>query len=34
MSVLAINGGKKTVPDGSHKIWPIITDEDKKMVIE
>ncbi|HOC91700.1 MAG TPA: DegT/DnrJ/EryC1/StrS family aminotransferase [bacterium] len=34
MSVLAINGGKKTVPDGSHKIWPIITDEDKKMVME
>jgi dTDP-4-amino-4,6-dideoxygalactose transaminase len=34
MANLAINGGEKTVPDGILTPWPIITDEDKKMVME
>ncbi|MDA9762255.1 DegT/DnrJ/EryC1/StrS family aminotransferase, partial [Desulfobacterales bacterium] len=34
MANLAINGGEKVVPDGILTPWPIITDEDKKMVIE
>ena len=34
MTNLAINGGEKTVPDGILTPWPIITDEDKKMVME
>jgi len=31
---LAIEGGKRTVPEGSVKPWPVITDEDKKAVLE
>jgi len=30
---LAINGGKKTVPDGIHKGWPILTDVDKRAIM-
>lgn len=31
---LAINGGKKTVPDGLRIKWPIVTDEDKEQVVK
>ena len=30
---LAINGGPKTVPDGTIKPWPVITQEDKDAVM-
>lgn len=31
---LAIEGGKRVVPDESIKPWPIITDEDRKAVLD
>jgi len=31
---LAIEGGKRTIPEGSVKPWPIITDEDKKALLD
>jgi perosamine synthetase len=34
MKKLAINGGSRTVPEGNLTLWPIITDEDKKAVME
>ena len=34
MAKLAINGGGKVVPEGVHTLWPIITDDDKKQVME
>lgn len=34
MSKLAINGGPKTVPDGLQTLWPMITDEDRNIVLE
>ncbi len=34
MAKLAINGGTKTVPGGIFTLWPVITGEDKKLVLE
>jgi len=34
MSKLAVNGGRKAVPDGLQTLWPVITDDDKKIVME
>lgn len=34
MATLAINGGKKTVPEGLQTLWPTITEEDKKNVMD
>lgn len=34
MAKLAINGGAKTVPDGILTLWPSITEDDKKIVME
>jgi dTDP-4-amino-4,6-dideoxygalactose transaminase len=31
---LAIEGGERTIPEGLIKPWPIITDEDKKAVLD
>jgi len=31
---LAIHGGGKTVPDGVHKGWPILTDADKQAIMD
>jgi len=31
---LAIEGGERTVPEGLIKPWPIITDEDKKALLD
>ncbi|MCK5156350.1 MAG: DegT/DnrJ/EryC1/StrS family aminotransferase [Spirochaetales bacterium] len=31
---LAINGGKRTVPEGFERPWPLITAEDKKAVMD
>lgn len=33
MEVLAINGGKKAVPDGAIKVWPPIDDIDREYVL-
>jgi dTDP-4-amino-4,6-dideoxygalactose transaminase len=33
MSVLAVQGGQKTVPDGAIKPWPWINDQDRKAVM-
>src|SRR5689334_10375052 len=34
MSTLAMNGGKKAIPDGLIKGWPLITDTDRKFVLD
>jgi len=34
MGKLAINGGKRVVPEGMVKPWPWITEEDRKLVLE
>jgi len=34
MAKLAISGGAETVPFDLHTLWPIITEEDKKGVLE
>lgn len=34
MAQLAINGGKRVVPDGMIKPWPHITEDDKRAVME
>lgn len=34
MSKLALEGGPKTVPAGTMKLWPVITAEDKAAVME
>lgn len=34
MAKLAINGGEKSVPDGILTVWPKVTDEDRKIVME
>ena len=31
---LAIQGGKRTVPEGLVKPWPMITDEDTKAILK
>lgn len=31
---LAINGGKPTVPEGLIKAWPVITQQDREMVMQ
>ena len=31
---LAINGGKRLIPEGTIKKWPPIDETDKKMVLE
>ena len=34
VEVSAVEGGKRTIPEGLVKSWPIITDEDKKAVLD
>jgi len=34
MKKLAVNGGKRVVPEGMVKPWPWITDDDRKLVLE
>lgn len=34
MPILAINGGEKTVPEGTLKPWPPITADDEQLVLE
>ena len=34
MSILAINGGERTVPEGMIKNWPPVDDTDRQMVLD
>jgi dTDP-4-amino-4,6-dideoxygalactose transaminase len=33
MTKLAVNGGKKVIPDGMMKGWPVVDDTDREMVL-